>query len=325
MNCQKCNSPLNEGDKFCQVCGSVVDNNTPAAQPQPQPVEEPAVVTPEVAPAPVEVAQPTTEVAPTPAQQANVPMMNQPVQQPVQPPMPGPVPMAQPMPAQPAPMGAIPQEPAKKNNTIVIILGVLIAGLVIALAVLLLTGGKDDETNGGNNNNGNNGVTESGNNNSTPPTQVDTSTKTIVKQYTFILPQGYNAAEEDGAVVIFDDNNQVQASVESINAMFSQVSPEKVKSNMEGIGVTGITSKNITKNGKEMLIFTGTYQTHKVEYIYINHAPGKILGSAAIYAAYDTHKDTIYDILTKVTISENGYSNTAGFNKPGLTLEDAMK
>ena len=50
MNCQKCNSPLNEGDKFCQVCGSIVENNAPAVQPQPveTPVAPEQPVTPTV-------------------------------------------------------------------------------------------------------------------------------------------------------------------------------------------------------------------------------------------------------------------------------------
>ena len=122
MNCQKCNSPLNEGDKFCQVCGSVVENNAPAVQPQP--VETPAVATPEVAPAPVEVAQPTPEVVPTPAPVVDAPMMAQPMNQP----MTGPVPMAQPQPVapmQPAPMNPAAAQPAKKNNTLVISFGFL--------------------------------------------------------------------------------------------------------------------------------------------------------------------------------------------------------
>ena len=322
MNCQKCNSPLNEGDKFCQVCGSIVENNAPAVQPQP--VEEPAVATPEVAPAPVEVAQPTPEVVPTPVPVADAPMMAQPMNQP----MPGPVPMAQPQPAAPMQQAPnAPAQPAKKNNTIVIVLVVLIVGLIIALVVLLATSGKDDNNNGGNNN-GNNGTvekTDDDDDEETPPTPVDTSTKTIVKQYTFLLPEGYYAAEEDDSVIVFDENDQVQATVESMDALFSQVSAEKVKTNLEGLGVTGITTNTITKNNKKLLVVGGTYKGARLEFIYIEHAPGKIVGSVAIFIDYNAHKDTIYDIFTKITIAENGYSNSTNFEKPGITLQDAIK
>ena len=325
MNCQKCNSPLNEGDKFCQVCGSIVENNAPTVQPQP--IEQPAVATPEVAPAPVEVAQPTPEVVPTPAPVVDVPMMVQPMNQP----MPGPVPMGvqQPVaPMQTAPVAPTAAQPAKKNNTIVIVLVVLIVGLIIALVVLLATGGKDEKNNGGNNN-GNNGTVvekeDDDDDKNTPPTPVDTTTKTIVNQYTFILPEGYYAAEEDDNVIIFDENDQLQASVETLDGLFEQISPSRVKTTLEGIGVTGVTANTITKNNKKIFVAGGTYKGARVEYIYVNHAPGKVVGSAAIYINYDAHKDTLYDILTKITISENGYSNSTNLEKPGLTLQDAIK
>lgn len=333
MNCHKCNSPLNEGDKFCQVCGSVVEN----AAPQQAPVVEAA---PEVVPTPqesvVEPAAPVDQPAVVPVQQPEVPVMAQPA------PTPGPVPMGQPMPGpvQPAPMpmnnqapmSPIPAEPAKKNNTIVIILGIVIAALVVAVIVLLFTGGSGEENNGGNETgNTNPGTTETKNDDDEEedekdePTKVDTTTKTVIGGYTLILPEGYSAALEDGTVVVFDDNNQVQATLQTMDALLSQVSAEKVKSNMEGIGVTGVTSKNYTKNGKQMLIFTGTYQGYKVEFIYANYETGKLIGSVAMYSAYDTHKETVYDIITKATITGNGYSNTANYPVPGLTLEDAIK
>jgi uncharacterized Zn finger protein (UPF0148 family) len=39
MNCPKCNAPLNEGDKFCQTCGSVINQVAPQPEQQPQVVE----------------------------------------------------------------------------------------------------------------------------------------------------------------------------------------------------------------------------------------------------------------------------------------------
>lgn len=40
MNCPKCNAPLNEGDKFCQTCGSVINQTT--LQPEQQ-VTQPVI------------------------------------------------------------------------------------------------------------------------------------------------------------------------------------------------------------------------------------------------------------------------------------------
>lgn len=64
MNCPKCNAVLNEGDKFCPVCGTTIDggvvqNNQPVPETVPQappvnPVPKPVVNQPIVqGPAPV--------------------------------------------------------------------------------------------------------------------------------------------------------------------------------------------------------------------------------------------------------------------------------
>lgn len=307
MNCPKCNSPLNDGDKFCQVCGSVVDN----AAPQQAPVVE---ATPEVVQAPQPMAQPAPMPSPMP--------MGQPA------PMPGQVPMNNQM-----PMGAVPGGPAKKNNTIVIVLGVVIALLAILIVVLFVTGGKDDDKGGNDTGNTNPGTSETTGDNdkddddgkNEEPPKVDTSTKTVVGGFTITLPEGYNATMEDDTVIVFDDNNQVQATLQTMDAYLSQVSSTKVKSNMEGIGVTGITSRSYTKNGKQMLIFTGLYQGYTVEFIYANYESGKLIGSVAMYSMYDTHKENIYDIITKVVVSSSGFTSTPNYPLPGLTLEDAIK
>ena len=87
--CLKCNSVLDEGAKFCAVCG------TPVAIPQqamPQP--GPAQPAPQPSPAP---AQPINQPAPAqPMPQMNQPMPGQPMPQ-----------MNQPMPGQPMPQKII--------------------------------------------------------------------------------------------------------------------------------------------------------------------------------------------------------------------------
>ncbi len=46
MNCPKCGSPLNPGDKFCQVCGSAVEQTGAAQTPPATPVAEQPVANP---------------------------------------------------------------------------------------------------------------------------------------------------------------------------------------------------------------------------------------------------------------------------------------
>lgn len=105
MNCPKCNAPLNEGDKFCQTCGSVINQATP--QPEQQ------------------VTQPVIENN----MQQPVPNMQQPVNNIQQ---------------QTMPVGNVPVE-AKKNNTIVFILLGVIAVLLAGVIFLAVSSGSDDK------------------------------------------------------------------------------------------------------------------------------------------------------------------------------------
>ena len=105
MNCPKCNAPLNEGDKFCQTCGSVIQ---PTIQPQEQPV----------APTVVEnnMQQPMTNMAP--------PVNN--VQQ-------------------IAPVGNIPSEPKKNNTIVYVLLGVIAVLLAGVIFLAVSSGSDDKE------------------------------------------------------------------------------------------------------------------------------------------------------------------------------------
>lgn len=105
MNCPKCNAPLNEGDKFCQTCGSVIQ---PTIQPQEQPV----------APTVVEnnMQQPMANMAP--------PVNN--VQQ-------------------IAPVGNIPSEPKKNNTIVYVLLGVIAVLLAGVIFLAVSSGSDDKE------------------------------------------------------------------------------------------------------------------------------------------------------------------------------------
>ena len=69
MNCPKCGSPLNPGDKFCQVCGSAVDQNA-ATTPQQTPVVETPTTDPKPSVQPVNAA-PATPTAPQEPKKSN--------------------------------------------------------------------------------------------------------------------------------------------------------------------------------------------------------------------------------------------------------------
>ena len=105
MNCPKCNAPLNEGDKFCQTCGSVIQ---PTVQPQEQPVA-PAV-------AENNMQQPMANMAP-------------------------PVNNVQPA----APVGNVPTEPKKNNTIVYVLLGVIAVLLAGVIFLAVSSGSDDKE------------------------------------------------------------------------------------------------------------------------------------------------------------------------------------
>ncbi|MBR4262691.1 MAG: zinc ribbon domain-containing protein [Bacilli bacterium] len=114
MNCPKCGSPLNPGDKFCQVCGSAVENVNPVQPPQP---------TPPVAPNPMPATQPAPVVQPAPA-------------------------------VNPAPASPVPPTEPKKGNTLVVVLVAIIAILVVVIVAILFLGKNDKDSKGSGNNGG---------------------------------------------------------------------------------------------------------------------------------------------------------------------------
>ena len=290
MNCPKCNSPINDGDKFCQVCGNVL-NNAP---------QQPVVDTPNVMEQPVPMPQ-----QPMPQQ----PMYNQ---QPM-------------MGQQPNMMNGVQQ--SKKNNTAVIILVAVIVVLLIAVAVLFATSGKDDGGNSG----GNTGnVTESGNGNSGggEPTQVKTTTTKKVNEYTFELPDGYDVTLYEQLVVLYDYNHNVEASVENTDAIYRSIDKEKLKANIIAtIGATNVTYTTTTKNGKNMVVYSATYNGYPTEFVYVEHTSTKIVCSMIVYMTGkdDTIKNNVYDVLTTVKVEDSGYSTNASTILPNVDLNTTLK
>ncbi len=158
MYCQRCGSKMEDGTKFCMVCGAPLEQPQKPAQPQPTPQaqapQQQATVqsqpTPQPAPQAAAQAQAPAQPQPTPAPQAT-PQAAPQNQAPVQP-QPNPAPQAQPQAApqqqpifqtQPqqsvymsAPMSRVAQEPPKKKKK-----GGLVAVVVILILALIGGGG----------------------------------------------------------------------------------------------------------------------------------------------------------------------------------------
>ena len=304
MNCPKCNSPLNEGDKFCQVCGSVVNN-----EPQ-QPAVEPAPAAPQ--PAVQEVA-PVAEAQPAPAPQAQPVVNNMPQQPaPMQPTnynQPNIMPSAQPM---------SPTQPPKKNNTIVFVLIGIVAVLLVLVFVLLGTGDKEEEKPAEN----------------TPQTEVkDEETVEPVAKYTtttvggfkFKLPEGYYAELYEGEVVLYDEGMNFEAYVSAIDGNFDEIDKEGYKAYLTSCGLTNVTYSTKTVNGKNMLIFKADYSGYTVEYIYVKYNAAKITGASVVYEyKYDELKDEIYDIITNIEVEESSFSSTTGSKLPEIDMKNVL-
>lgn len=299
MNCPKCNSPINDGDKFCQVCGNVINNPVPQEPAAVQPV----AATPTVAEQPAlnNMQQPTNQgmnynPAPTPSVQpmgGGMPMNNQ--------------------------MSPIPQEP-KKNNTLVIILSGLIVILIAVVVFLLISQGdteKDD-----------NGKSDPDTSTTEPtkePVVTTKYTETTVNGYKFKLPEGYQAELYNNQVMLYNDDMSFEANVLSMDGSYNSINKEGAKVNFTANGITNVTYEDKTVNNKKMTIFKGIYQGYQIEYVYIDYSLSKVLGAAIVYETeYETVRDDIYDILTQVEIVESSFSSNANSKLPALTVKDAL-
>lgn len=330
MNCPKCNSPLNEGDKFCQVCGSVINNEPQQTTENQVAPEATAEKAPEVAvtetvteatpvetapaqpeaPAPVE-AQPA--VQPQPVVTPEVPAAPvQPVQQPMNLNQPNTMPAQQPM----NPL----QEP-KKNNTVVIALIGVIVLLLIVVVVLFATSGDD-------------GKEEPKPN--TPTTEdpadkpadepVAKYTTTTVGGYKFKLPEGYYAEEYEGEVVVYDENMNFEAYATAMDGVFDTLDKEGYKAYLTSSGLLNVTYTTKTVNGKNMLIYTADYQGYKVEYVYVKYTATKITGASVVYEyKYDELKETVYDIISNMEVAESSFSSNAGTKLPKVDETTIIK
>lgn len=298
MNCPKCNSPLKEGDKFCQICGTVVDgtgmtgNPMPMQQPTPQPTVEP-----------MGNPNPTVAGMPMPNQQVQPQQFNQGAN----------VYNPQPDPVQPQMAGSA---PAKKSNTLVIIMGVIIVLLVVVIVIVLLGGKKD---NGG-------GDTPSNGGGNTPATPVvQKYTETQVNGYKMNLPKGYTAetfTEVEGYdVIAYDEADDTEIAIGKIGTYkVKDINKENVKANALAAGYTDVTYKTETINSKQALVYTfKDTNGYKHELIYIESSSTMLLFAESIYydeTTYTNEKDNARVIVGSVVYvgSSSSYNSKTGFD-----------
>jgi len=297
MNCPKCNSPINDGDKFCQVCGNVLQNNQP---------QQPTVAQTTVPPI---VEQPAQPVQP---QVENVqPVSSQPVM--------GPVPATSPMLNQQATANL--PEP-KKNNSIVLILAAVIV-LLIAVVIYLVVAPKDEKTTTEDKTSTN---TEEKNEPEEEKVVAKNYTETTVNGYTFKLPEGYAVELYNDEVVLYNNDMDFEAYVDTIDGSYDTINKEGVKVNLTAAGMTNVKYEEKTINNRKILIYSANYSGYQVEYIYTNYSYNKIVGASVVYQYnYNTVNEKIYDILTKVELKDSSFSSTTGSKLPNINIGSIIK
>ena len=341
MNCSKCHAPINEGDKFCQTCGSLVPQVTNAQQ-EVQPEVNNEVTN--IENSNVEVVN-TTPVNEQPVNNFNVepvvenqPMnnqmnMTQPVgfntQQPV---------MNNNMPMNtfnqaPVMNTAMPQDP-KKNNTVVFILMGVVLVLLAFVVFLLIGSGKDDKEKENKNDDKTPVVEENNNNDNNDNNKVEDNndviasnyTKSNVNEYTFELPKGYSAGYYGNSVVFYDDEmTDVEGYLSSINGAYTTIDKEMTKANFQALGIENVTYLERKVNNKNMLIFEGSYQGYDVEVVYVEYSYTKIVAAEVYYKSYASVNSDVYDILGRVVVDDSAFSSNSNIRVPNLQLAPTTK
>ena len=286
MNCPKCGAQLKEGDKFCQVCGSVIEETT---QPAAAPVQEPTVQAEAAAP----VAPVTPE--PTPAPQAPTPTIT----------------------SGPALTSDNTQGvPQKKNNTVVMILVAVVLFLVgFAIAYFVF---------GSNGSSGNNGGSNGGNSTPATPVVQKKTTTTTIGEFKVELPEGYGVSIENNKPYFYKNDNSVYGTFEKTTGNILNADETTMAAYFQQKGLVGSTGTKTTVNGKKAIIIHGTYNNYEEDIIYVQADPVNIIcGEIMYYTAgdYSKEKDNAQGIYGTASIVET----TANAKTGGLMPKEALK
>ncbi len=275
MNCPKCNAVLNEGDKFCPVCGATIDggvvqNNQPAP----------------------EAVMPTPPVNPVP----------QPVNQP----------MPQPVAQGPAPVGGMGPQPVKKNNTIVYVLIAIIVVLVVAVAFLALNGNKEESTKTDDKEQTETGTTTPKPEEVAVSKYNETSLNGL--KFKLPEGYGVEDYDLEGtkAALLYGPNDETVAAVAAFkNVSINNVSTENLKVTLKGSGFTDVEDGTTTINGKKVIYVIGTYTDYTIEYLYVAASPTTVVYACIAYDEFNPTNQTAFrDIISNVTVESTSFSST---------------
>ena len=275
MNCPKCNAVLNEGDKFCPVCGATIDggvvqNNQPAP----------------------EAVMPTPPVNPVP----------QPVNQP----------MPQPVAQGPAPVGGMGPQPVKKNNTIVYVLIAVIVVLVAVVAFLALNGNKEESTKTDDKEQTETGTTTPKPEEVATSKYNETSLNGL--KFKLPEGYGVEDYDLEGtkAALLYSSNNGTVAIVAAYkNVSIDNVNLENAKVTLKGKGFTDVEDGTTTINGKKAVYITGVYSGLTAEYLYVAVSPTTVVYACIAYDEFNsTTQNEFRDIISNVTVESTSFSST---------------
>lgn len=289
MNCPKCNSPINSGDKFCQVCGNIINN-------QPQPNVMPSMATQN------QMQQPMNQ-------------MQQPMNQ-----MGGNPNLFNNMPNQPKKNNTI----IYLLGGIVV---VLIIAVVILLFTSNNKENKEDKNKDNEvveKEEDNEEIPpieddEEADSEDIPPVEDDeeddddepiVNDGTTIKGVTFNLPSGYMAMEESGKAAFTDIKSSFLSIVMPMEGSYDLLTVDALKAELEKNGYTNLTSVEKTVNGKKMIVFSLKVTSLNTEIIYVKHSPSVILVASIVYVTAPTtaKQDEIYNILANVEIDSTSLS-----------------
>ena len=341
MTCKNCGSPLTDGQKFCNACGTPCDVVQQPTQPVPQaPTPEVAPVAPAAPVAPVAPAVPTAPVTPevTPALVA-------PVETPVAPAaeVQAPTPVAAPVAPAPgdvavAPAVPAPQQPEKKSSNILFILIVLLCVVVLVfLGRMLLEDTSSDK--------GDKKTTTTTKEvtTSTSTTTTTTTTTTTNQQvangeyvtlygYKFLVPNGFTTTVSDQAIMFvnYAARQQITSTLYGMTLEEYKAAFPSVKANSEASGATGVTMTENTYNGKPYVMVSYTYGGYRYDDYYMEVEPGVLfMGCALLINGNDADSAmkrlifTIYDGIVSPTATFAGTSmpENITFTKPNKVVE----
>lgn len=328
MNCKNCGSPLIQGQKFCNACGTPCD--VVHAQPTPAPAPVAPAETPVAPVVPTPVEAPVAPVAPTPEVPAApaTPVVEAPVAPaaptpevpavPVAPVVEAPVaPVAPTAPVAPAPVAPTPvaAAPEKKNSNVLFVIIVLLLVAVLAFLGKMIWEevGKKDGGSGKTTTTVTTTTTTSATTTTTTTTvQVATGNYQTLYGYKFLIPAGYQSMVESDAVVVYNSiaKKQVAATLLSGTIADVQASLENIKAEYVTQGATNVTSGSSTYSGKTYYSVSYTYQGHSFTDYFIELEDGVIYQGCAFYT----------DVVGEENIKQLVFQVYSGVEAPSSTF-----